>query len=319
MTTISRRRRLVALLLLPFMMLLAGCGKLHADFDIKDAETINLSFDFSIDKSFVGDAYTSADEMCSSFATEMDLVGDSAPTVEPYEEDDALGCRIVGVLTSEDFNSDLNLVEEDGEYHLTISGNETGVEDVGGTDMGQLDIDFRMTFTFPGKIIESSGGEIDGKSVTYTDFNEIANGIDIRAEANSFPWVIVIIAVLVVGFLLLLVIAAVVFFVIRSRKNKGGSTPIPGGYGSPAAASPAAPQNTQWGQASPPPAPQAPQAPQQGGQQWGQASPPAAPQQGGQQWDGQGQQQPPWAHPGEQPGGQQQGPGGQQGPQQSGW
>ena len=313
MTTISWRRRLVALLLLPFMMLLAGCGKLHADFDIQDAETINLSFDFSIDEEYIGTTFTSADEMCSSFSSEMDLVGESAPTVEPYEEDGAYGCRVAGVLTSEDFDSDLNLVEEDGEYRLTISGDDASVDGVGSSEMAQLDIDFRMTFTFPGEIIESSGGQIDGNTVTFTDINEITSGIDIRAEANGFPWVIVIIAVLVVGFLLLLVVAAIIFFVVRSRKNKGGGTPTPGGYGSPAAS-----PSPQWGQSSPP---AAPQAPQQGGQQWGQASPPAAPQPpqpGSQQWDGQGQQQPPWAHPGDQPGGQQN-PGGPQGPQQSGW
>jgi hypothetical protein len=329
MTSISRRRRLLALLLVPFMMVLAGCGKLHADFEIQDAETIHVSFDFA------SASFDSADEMCTSLESEMDVVDESAPSVEPYEADGAFGCRIVGVLTSEDFDSGFSLTEEDGEYHLTISGDDTSVDDIGTPEMAELDFDFRMTFTFPGEIIESSGGQIDGNSVTYTDVAEFGAGVDIRAEANTFPWVIVIIAVLVIGFLLLLVLAAIVFFVVRSRRNRGGGSGTPGGYGAAAVpsamgASSAGPQGgQQWGQTSPPAGPQggqqwgqtSPPAAPQGGQQWGQTSPPAAPQ-GGQQWgapqqDGQGPQQPPWAHP-DAPQNPGQNPG-QQGPPQSGW
>ena len=298
MTSISRRRRFVALLLLPFMMVLAGCGKFHADFDIQDADTINVSMDLGIDSSLMAGSFSSAEEMCA------DLESDSAtdelvPTVEPYESDGMYGCNITGVITSDRFGSGLDLVEEGGEYHFTLDTAEAGMGDLADPSLQDYGFEFSMAFTFPGKIIESSGGQIDGSTVTFTDVTEISNGVDIRAEANGFPWVIVIIAVLVVGFLLLLVLAAVVFFVVRSRRSKAAAPAgMPGGYG--AAAS------------------QAPQAPQ-------------APQQGGQQWDGQGQQQPPWAHPDgpqqpgdQQPGGPQQ-PGGQQGPgssqppQQPGW
>jgi hypothetical protein len=336
MTSISRRRRLVALLLLPFMMVLAGCGKFHADFDIQDADTINVSMDLGIDSSLMATSYSSAEEMCADL--ESDTAADElAPTVEPYESDGMYGCKISGMITSDDFGTGLDLVEENGEYHFTLDTSEAGMGDLADPSLQDYGFEFSMAFTFPGKIIESSGGQIDGSTVTFTDVTEISNGVDIRAEANSFPWVIVIVAVLVVGFLLLLVLAAVIFFVVRSRRNKAAAPAgVPGGYGAAASQAPQAPQQDgqQWGQTS---SPAAPQAPQQDGQQWGQASPPAAPQPpqapqpGGQQWDGQGQQQPPWAHPdgpqqpgGQQPGGPQQ-PGGQQGPgspqppQQPGW
>ena len=77
-----------------------------------------------------------------------------------------------------------------------------------------------MTFTFPGKIIESNGGKIDGNTVTYTDIDDFYTGIDITAESGGFPWLIVIIIVVVLGFLLLLVLAAIIFFVIRARRKK---------------------------------------------------------------------------------------------------
>ncbi|MDN5899087.1 MAG: hypothetical protein L0H74_03375 [Brachybacterium sp.] len=323
MNSISTRRRLIAVLLLPFLMVLAGCGKLHADLDIQDIDTINVSYDLAIDEEFTDGVYDTAEEMCSEMAEELSVGGEIAPDVEPYEEDGQLGCLVTGVMTRDNFGSDLSLTEEGGEYHLVLEGDETmDLEDPG---MDGLDIDFRMTFTFPGKVIDSNGGEVDGNSVTYTDLNQMSQGVDIRADAGGFPWVIVIVVVLVLGFFFLLLLAAVAFFVIRSRKNKGGgSTPsgMPGGYGSAAAAGSAAPQGQpgqpgqpgqQWGQASPPAAPQG-----QPGQQWGQASPPPAPQ-GEQPWSNPPQGEQPWSNPPQD--GQQWGqPGqGQQPPQNPRW
>lgn len=353
MTSISRRRRLLALLLVPFMMVLAGCGKFDATFDIKDAETIDVTMDIGLDTSLIGSEYSSAEDMCAAMeGEESGVAGEIAPTVEPYEADGMYGCKITGVVDNEEFGNGLDLVEEDGEYHFTLDPAQAGLSDLTDPTLADYGFEFSMTFIFPGEIIESSGGQIDGSTVVFTDAAEIANGIDIRAEANSFPWVIVIIAVVVIGFLLLLAAAVAVFFVLRSRKNKAGaSSGVPGGYGAGASvgaasgASPAAPPSAQWGQNSPPPAPQGGQGVQsgQGGQQWGQASPPPAPQSGqqwgqgsppaapqsDQQWGApqqggqgspQGQQQPPWAHPdsGQNPGGPQ-GPGSPQPPQQSGW
>ncbi|WP_114856454.1 hypothetical protein [Brachybacterium sp. YJGR34] len=294
MNSISTRRRIAALLLLPFVLVLAGCGKFHAQFDIQDADTIDVSYDLAIDTMYLEGLYSSAEEFCTDMEGEIGVAGEMAPSVEPYEEDGRFGCLVTGVITSENFDSTLSLTEEDGEYHLVITAEEAAAGDVTGGELG-LDIDFQMAFTFPGEILEAPGGQIDGNTVTYTDLAEFtANGVDIRADANSFPWIIVIVVVLVLGFLLLLLLAAVAFFVIRSRQKKNsGSGPTggtPGGYAGAAPA--AAPQGQQWGQATPPP----PAAPQQGGPQWGQASPPppappqqggqppVPPQQGGQQW-----------------------------------
>lgn len=344
MNSISTRRRLVAILLLPFVLMLAGCGKLHATFDVQDAETVNVSYDLAIDTEYAESSYSSAQEMCDDLLSDNSLGGDMAPSIEPYEEGGQYGCRVVGAMTSDNFDSTFNITEEDGELHVVIDGG-ADAESFSDPEVQSLGIDFQMTFTFPGKVIESSGGEIDGNSVVFTDLNDVANGIDIRADAGGFPWIIVIVIVLVLGFLLLLVIAAIIFFVLRARKKKnavsGGTSGTPSAYGASAAAGvgagaasvPAAPQGQQgqpgaqpqggqlWGsQGSPPAAPQ-PQAGQPWGSQaspppaapqWGQASPPAAPQ-NDPQWGSQPQQgqQPqqggqPWEQqPGQQPGGQQ--------------
>ncbi|GAA1483544.1 LppM family (lipo)protein [Brachybacterium fresconis] len=319
MNTISARRRLIAVLVLPFVLLLSGCGRLSADFDIKDIDTIALSMDFGLDKNVLekmGESFDSPDAMCE------DLMGDanedllSAP-VEAYEDGDIWGCRISGTSTRADFGSGLDLTEQDGEYHLILDLGSEGINQSDLDALGSLygiDVsafEFEISFTFPGKVIESQGGTVDGNTVTYTDVTEFSQGVDITAEADGFPWIVVIIIVVVVGFILLLAIAAVIFFVIRARRNKGGSAgPGAPGVNAPAAFGGAAGAASMSTGNAPPATPQ-------GGQPWGPTTPPPAAPQGDQGQQGQpwnqppqsGQQGQPWNQP-PQPG--QQGDQGQQ-------
>ncbi|MGO1408647.1 MAG: LppM family (lipo)protein, partial [Brachybacterium sp.] len=82
MNSISTRRRLLAVLLLPFLMVLAGCGKLHADFEITDADTVNAVFDIAVDTEFAEGLWDSAETFCSEMYSET-LLDEDAPTVEP--------------------------------------------------------------------------------------------------------------------------------------------------------------------------------------------------------------------------------------------
>ncbi|MFC7456977.1 LppM family (lipo)protein [Brachybacterium sp. GCM10030267] len=277
MNTISARRRLIAVFVLPFVLLLAGCGRLHADYEIQDVDTMNVSVDFGIESELIEGEYASAEEMCSDSQQEGEATFGQAE-VTPYEEDGYWGCRASGVLERAQFAEGMELTEEDGQFHLTMDlgtdGESLSQEDLEFAYGDQInEFDFRATFAFPGKVLESRGGTIDGNTVTYTDVSEFSEGVDITAEAGGFPWWIVIVIALVLGFLLLLVLAAVAFFVIRSRRKKGGGSggaSVPAAFGGPGSQAPAAaPQGGQgqpWGQASPPPAP-----PQGGqGQQWGQ-------------------------------------------------
>lgn len=333
MTTISTRRRLAAALLLPFVMVLAGCGKFHAEFDVQSADTMNVSYDFALDEDLARSGFDTAQAMCDSLVEEISVAGELAPDVEAYEEGGQFGCLMTGVMNGDNLPSDITLEEVDGEIHLSIAGLGS-VEDLSGPGVDISSFDFRTTFTFPGEVIESSGGQVEGSTVTYTDPQEFASGVDIRAEAGGFPWLIVVVVVVLLGGLLLLLLAVAAFFVIRARRNKSGGAGPPAGYGAAAGAgagapvppappqSPQAPQSPQWG-GQPSPAPQ-----QGGGQQWGQASPPPPAPHEGQQWGqqpGQGQQpqgqQPPQGQQGGQPWNQPPAPGQQppQPPQNPGW
>src|SRR5690625_7846119 len=90
----------------------------------------------------------------------------------------------------------MQLTEEDGEFHLVMSGGDAAPVSESDLEVaGVSDFEFRMSFTFPGSIIESSGGEVDGNTVTYTDVGEVSQGIDIRAEAGGFPWLIIVVEI----------------------------------------------------------------------------------------------------------------------------
>lgn len=71
MHTQSARRRILAALLLPFVLLLASCGRVNADYEIKNADRIDLTLDFAISTEVLdelatfGESYDSPEEFCS--------------------------------------------------------------------------------------------------------------------------------------------------------------------------------------------------------------------------------------------------------------
>ena len=301
MLTTARRRRLMAVLTFPLLILLAGCGRFTADFEIQDVDTMQLNLDIGIETTWNEDECDAAEEMCADLDSGGADDGVYGPlTSEPYEEDSIWGCRASGVADSSEFGDDLQLTEEAGELRLVMSGNDAPVSESDLDMVGASDFEFRMSFTFPGNVIESSGGEIDGDTVTFTDVGEVLQGIDIRAEADGFPWLIVVVAVVLIGgFLLLVALAVAGFLIYRSRKHKAGpgsaAPAAVAGYAggaagaAPGAASAPGPSHGQpWGQAS-----AAAAAPQDG--QWSQPAPSGQPGQPGQQdpqgWT-QGPQQP---------------------------
>lgn len=261
MNAITWRRRLMAALVLPFLLVLAGC-RLHADFEINSPEDVTTTIDMAMPKSLVESEFSSAAEMCESMRGQQPSIDDAVP--EPYEEGDLWGCRATGVADSSDYNDSFRVSEEDGKLHVVVNFGDSGITEDDLALVGAGSIDFRASFTFPGEVLESKGGTIDGNTVTYTDPVEFSNGVDITAQAEGgFPWWIVVVAVLLLGFLLLLALGLGAFLFIRSRKKAKSPAAVPGGYGSPVAP----------GSHAVPPAPDSPGVPQAPGQN----QPPRAP------------------------------------------
>ncbi|MCT1655137.1 LppM family (lipo)protein [Brachybacterium muris] len=279
MNTISRRRRLLAALILPFLLVLAGC-RFHADFEINSPEDVTTTIDLAMPKALMQSDFSSATEMCESMRGEQPSIDDAVP--EPYEEGDLWGCRVTGVADSSNYDDSFRVSEEDGKLHVVMNFGDSGITEDELALIGADSIDFRASFTFPGEVLESKGGTIDGDTVTYTDPVEFSNGVDITAEAGGgFPWWIVVVAVLLLGLLLLLALGLGAFLFMRSRKKAKSPAAVPGGYGAPAAP----------GSHAVPPAPGSPGVPSASGAHGSPAVPPAP--QGGQSWGGAAQQSPP--------------------------
>src|SRR5690625_5489494 len=72
MLTTTWRRRLLAVLTLPLLVLLAGCGRFTADFEIQDVDTMQVELDIGIETTWIQGEFDSAEELCA------DLDGGSA-------------------------------------------------------------------------------------------------------------------------------------------------------------------------------------------------------------------------------------------------
>lgn len=342
MHSLSLRRRLAALLLLPLLLLAAGCARVTADFDITSADSYDLDFDMAVEKSYVQSEFNSADELCKGLEDE-DSGEFGQAKWEPYTEDDMWGCKISGTVEKKDFGSGFTIDESDGELHLKTSPDSSF--DPSSSGFSASDLDLTVTFSFPGKVIESNVGTVDGKTVTITDAGDMSKGVDITAKAGGIGagLIILIVAVIVVLLIVLIIIALIVFFVVRSRRrNNAQNSAGPGGFGGPAGGNggfgnggdfggnsgnagnagypggsgyPGGGQDPSQGQGQGPQqggqGQQWSQAPGQQGQQWGQAPGQQAPQspQGQQPWNQPPAPQDPQNPQGQQPWGQQPGQG----------
>src|SRR5699024_4888270 len=63
MLTATWRRRLLAVLTLPLLVLLAGCGRFTADFEIQDVDTMQVELDIGIETTWIQGEFDSAEEL----------------------------------------------------------------------------------------------------------------------------------------------------------------------------------------------------------------------------------------------------------------
>lgn len=210
-------KKFAALLAIPFMLLLAGCGKLDATINIESPEKITLEGVVSIKKSSLEEIGMTPSQFCGDEALK-EFTGETKPDLKLEEKDDEVVCTFSGQKDEKNPLGDALKYDEESDtytYHEDAKGSFGDQAAAAG-----FKVDF--TFVFPGKVTESSIGKIDGNKVHITDTKEYFSDITIKAEGSSFPWLIVIIVVVVV---LLLVLAAAVIgaIVLTKRKKKSGA------------------------------------------------------------------------------------------------
>lgn len=240
-TTSRARRGLSALLLLPLLLVLAGCFRLDMGLTINDDDTLDVSME-------VGDltGMASREDMdCSSMESELGGAPDEADfAVEDIEDEDGnFGCLITATGAPIDSMSGEGMTIEkvDDTYVFSFDGDETGMGDTSSLeDMpAGMEPQVAISVTFPGEVIEADG-EIDGNTVTWTGIEAFAAGGSATGEAtgngggaaggvSTAVWVVLAIVAL-------LAIAALIFFISRKSRGRSGDADAP--YGGPAAGQP---------------------------------------------------------------------------------
>ena len=210
-------KKIAALMLIPFMLVVAGCGKLDATVTIESPEKITLEGVVSIKKSSLEEIGMTPSQFCGDEALE-EFTGETKPDLKLEEKDDEVVCTFSGQKDEKNPMGDALKYDEESDTYTYKEASKGSFGDQAAAAGFKVD----FTFVFPGKVTESSVGKIDGNKVHITDTKEYFSEINIKAEGSSFPWLIVIIVVVVV---LLLVLAAVVIgtLVFMKRKKKSGT------------------------------------------------------------------------------------------------
>ncbi|MGD8214084.1 LppM family (lipo)protein [Aestuariimicrobium sp. Y1814] len=202
----SSSRRLAAALLVPILVVLSGCVKYKADYEIVSEDEIRLVTDIGLDKSSEVAADTTKEEMCETQGTGAPTLKDEKR--EPYDDGTYIGCRISGSAPTSQLGEDLTITkQDDGTWLFHIKGSE---EDESEGSAAMFD-SFEVTVTFPGKVLSHNGSSTaNGRTVTWTNPNDLFSPDGLRATGEDgggsmVLWLVlgaVVLAAAVGGFLL---------------------------------------------------------------------------------------------------------------------
>ncbi|MGJ3509035.1 LppM family (lipo)protein [Enemella sp. A6] len=214
-----RSRALFALLTLPLVLLLSGCIRYVAEFEIVSPDEVNVVFDFGLKEEAMRDADTNAADVCQETPF-SDIPG---AKIEQYaaDADGYAGCRVEATAAVNEIGDDeLQIELTDGVWHFRMTNQN---EDATGSpeEAAQLISDFRVQVTFPGKVLTHNGtANVDGRTVTWTDPVDLMKPDGLQATAENpaidvdavLPWII--------GGVGVLVVAGVVLAVVLARRKQ---------------------------------------------------------------------------------------------------
>lgn len=279
-------------------LLLTGCIKLNMDLVINSDDTVSGTVQFGVQKELLELTGQSVEDLIGEVPLPSDAPG---VTTEPFEDDEFAGQQFnFDRVSIAQFNqsqvsgptglsgvpaTDQLTITRQGDTFvvagvLDMSGGVTGVTSpFGGTGAELLEsADIRISITFPGDVVEATGGQVDGNTVTYRprfgerlEIDATGSAIDdgdaeaaVGGDGGSNLMLILIIAGVV------LILAIVLFLVLRSRRG-GGEGAAGFGAEAPPAATPEAATPPGAPTDTPPPAPAPPMPP---------AAPPPPPAEG---------------------------------------
>lgn len=237
--TFSPALRKIAILLLPFTLLLAACESINTlEFSADGTPTFTMTLKDSSGFLKMGGLKSCNDLTNSSpFADNLGLDGiwgtdSSANDNDRYStkvvdksNDKTIDCTVT--FTGKKSALDGNLLKEEGDTLVFNPPTDTSEEfdEKSLEAFGIVDYKFSFTVIMPGKIISAEGANIDGNKATY-DLAGLSKGIKVVAEKKSSPlssapsytWIIAAGAVLAL-------VAALGFFASRRAKHATPTLP----------------------------------------------------------------------------------------------
>jgi hypothetical protein len=232
---------------------LTGCVKIHTESAFSDSNTVDQTIIIAVDPDVLSQVGANPDDLTAdAFLDRVPYEQADRITIEDYVDGELEGVRIVATdLTFDELASAGDALgesaDESGEgdfagagllggitatevvrqgdhYVVTIPAAESGEVSIPGVDASAIGgfINFEAVFSFPGPVVSSSHGDVNGKTVTL-EFEDIQSGEDItiRAVAKEaiawgpiITWGIIALAVLVI------IAGAIALGILELRKRR---------------------------------------------------------------------------------------------------
>ena len=210
------RRCAAALLILPLMVLLAGCIKFNSRMSISSDDKVDATMLIAVQKQFGA----MVREACNGkSSTTMPNA-----TVTDYSADDYVGCTLdaSGIPMSQLAKSggSWSFGHKNGQYSFKMKNTNANT---GGARMaGKMFTAFKLAVTFPGDVTSHNGSStVEGRTVTWTDPDDMFTGEGLKATSKEAPPVQAAMP-LPIGLIALLAAAglgAVIWTVVRRRRT----------------------------------------------------------------------------------------------------
>ena len=171
---VTRRSRLVGVLLPLVLFVLAGC-KIDGTIEFQANGGMKFNFIFEDSRDTMVKINRTCESVQTIFLAKIGFVDD--PKVEDVTPAGGhLTCR---VTSDKPFKGNMKLTERDGKYHFKYYGAHDGDN----TDLSRLKT--RIVVSMPGKVTRSSLGKIQGNKVVLEDLDFLTYGVEITAEKES--------------------------------------------------------------------------------------------------------------------------------------
>lgn len=232
---------------------LTGCVKVHTESTFSDRDTVDQVITVAVDPDVLEQVGADPDDLTAkAFLENVPPEQSDRIAIEDYVDGELEGVRIEARdLTFDELASagealagagdpdsesagmaasllggvvETSVIRQGDHYVVTIPAADAPSPSIPGFDLAQIGsfINFEAKFTFPGPVVSSTHGDVNGKTVTL-EFEDIQSGEDItiRAVANEaiawgpiIMWGVIALAVLVI------VAGAIALGVLELRKRR---------------------------------------------------------------------------------------------------